>query len=310
MASAATLNDSFKKLKESFNLFLDEPMKKHTSIKVGGPADLFAMPETLDELINIIKTAHEENIDLTIVGDGTNLLVKDKGIRGLVVSTCKFKNIINSVKTNPDTVILTASSGTKLSSLCNYAIKNNLQGLEFTAGIPGTLGGAIAMNAGTPSGSMSEIVESIKILTNKGDILIIKKEDLNFSYRNLENLIGIIIEASLLFKKGDSAKIQDNYNQHLKAKKTNQPLSSKSAGCFFKNPVDSEPAGKLIDMAGLKGKRIGDAAISETHANFIINMGQATCEDILKLKQFVKTTILNLYSVELHSEIIIKGEQE
>lgn len=310
MAKTETLKSSYKKLKDNFNLLSDEPMKKHTSIQVGGPADLFAMPETKDELVNLIKTAQKENITLTIIGDGTNLLVTDKGIRGLVISTSKFKHTIGLEKIDSAFFLLKCLSGTKLSSLCNFAIKNSLKGLEFAAGIPGTVGGAVAMNAGTPTGSMSEIVNSIELVSDIGKIFILEKEDLNFSYRKLSNINGTIINVSFLLKAGDAANIQNIFKQNLNNKKLTQPLSLKSAGCIFKNPENGEPAGKLIDIAGLKGKKVGDAVISDKHANFICNLGKAKCEDILKLKQLIEKKIAKLFSVELKTEIIITGEEK
>ncbi|MCD4743409.1 MAG: UDP-N-acetylmuramate dehydrogenase [Desulfobacteraceae bacterium] len=308
METATKLKNSYKELKENFSLLSDEPMKNHTSIKIGGPADLFAMPETQNEFVNLIKIARKENIPLTVIGDGTNLLIKDKGIRGLVISTSRFKQDIKTTRIDPETSIITTASGTKLSVLCNYAIENNLQGIEFAAGIPGTVGGAVAMNAGTPESSISEIINSIKIITDKGKIKKFNKTDLNFSYRKLNNISGIIIESSFLLKSGDKEQIKTTFNKNLNNKKATQPFSLKSAGCIFKNPRKTEPAGKLIDMAGLKNAKIGDAIVSEKHANFILNLGNAKCEDILRLKELIEKKILNLYSVRLETEIVIKGE--
>ncbi|MCK5310931.1 MAG: UDP-N-acetylmuramate dehydrogenase [Desulfobacteraceae bacterium] len=307
MERIAKLKDSYKKLKEDFNLLSDEPMKNHTSIKVGGPADLFAMPETNGEFINLITFSSKNNIPLTIIGDGTNLLIKDNGIRGLVISTSKLNQEIKTTKIDSNSFKVTAGVGTKLSTLCKYVMKNNFQGFEFAIGIPGTIGGAVIMNAGTPDGSISKFVDSIKIVTNQGEVKTLKKNDLKFSYRKLNNK-GIIIEVSLFFKKGKSIEIKYLFEKNLNYKKTTQPLSSNSAGCIFKNPGSGYPAGKLIDMAGLKGEKIGDAMISNKHANFIVNLGNAKCEDILQLKELIKKKVLNLYSVELQTEIIIKSE--
>ncbi|MCP3900603.1 MAG: UDP-N-acetylmuramate dehydrogenase [Desulfobacteraceae bacterium] len=307
MENTKQIDSSFKKLKENFNLLSDEPMKNHTSIKVGGPADLFATPETKEEFINLVTTASKMDIAVTIIGDGTNLLIRDKGIRGLVISTSKFKPTIKQYEANSESSIITASAGTKLSTLCNFAINNNLQGLEFAMGIPGTLGGAVFMNAGTPAGSISNIVNSVEIITSQGDIEKIKKSDLKFSYRNFD-CRGIITEISFLLNKGNLEEIKNHFNKSLNNKKTTQPLSHKSAGCIFKNPEKGDPAGKLIDMAGLKGKQIGDAVISDKHANFIVNLGNAKCEDILKLIDLIIKKISTLFSVELQTEIIILGE--
>lgn len=307
MENILKLKNSYKELKENFNLLSDEPMKNHTSIKVGGLADLFAMPETKEEFINLIAETSKMNIALNIIGDGTNLLIKDKGIRGLVISTSKLKQAIKATKITSETFMIKASTGTRLSTLCSYALKNGFPGLEFAIGIPGTLGGAIKMNAGTPAGSISELVDSVEIITNQGKVKTIKKSDLKFSYRNFKNK-GIITEISFSLKKGNSIEIKNLFDKNLNNKKTTQPLSYKSAGCIFKNPEKGEPAGKLIDMAGLKGKQIGDAVISDKHANFIINLGNAKCEDVLRLIELIKNKISTLFSVELQTEIIIKGE--
>ncbi len=294
--------------KNNFDILSNEPMKNHTSIKIGGPADLFFKPGTKDEFIDLINAAHNSNIPFTIIGDGTNLLVKDNGIRGLIISTTKFTQSLKTSKIDHKPTIITAPAGTKLATLCKYAIDNNLQGMEFAAGIPGTIGGAVKMNAGTPAGSISDILNTITIIADNGDIKKMSKNDLNFSYRALNNLNGAIIEASLILKSGDQTQIKKTFGKNLKYKKATQPLSLKSAGCIFKNPENSDPAGKLIDMAGLKGRKIGDAMVSKQHANFIVNLGNAKCVDVLNLKKQVEETILNTTSVTLETEIEIIGE--
>ncbi len=307
MENTAKNKNSYKRLKENFKILSNEPMKNHTSIKVGGPADLFAMPETKEEFINLVIETTKTNIALTIIGDGTNLLVKDNGIRGLVISTSKLKQAIKAIEINSESSIVTVSAGTKLSNFCNYAVKNDLQGLEFAIGIPGTIGGAVSMNAGTPAGSISKIIHSLEIITGRGQVETINKNDLKFSYRNFYNK-GIITEISFLLNNGNSKEIKNLFDKTLNNKKATQPLSYKSAGCIFRNPENGEPAGKLIDMAGLKGTQIGDAVISDKHANFIVNLDNAKCEDILNLIELIKAKISTLFSVELQTEIIIKGE--
>ncbi len=304
------LNNSYSKLKEQFTLLCNEPMKNHTSMKIGGPADLFAMPETKKELIALVQASSKEGISLTISGGGTNLLVRDKGIRGLVVCTTKFKQAIKTTKVNSETSLVKVSCGTKLSTLCNYTIDNNLMGFEFAAGIPGTTGGAVMMNAGTPEGSISDIISSISIADNYGKVQTIDHDDLNFSYRKLNNISGVIIDASFLLKAAKSTQYRKKYEKILNKKRDSQPLALKSAGCIFKNPDKGEPAGKLIDMAGLKGKKIGGAMISEQHANFIINIKDAKCEDIIKLKELIEKKVAALFSVKLQTEIIITGDEK
>jgi UDP-N-acetylmuramate dehydrogenase len=314
MDKSQTLTKSLEKLKENFILLSDEPMKLHTSMQVGGPADLFALPETQKELINLFVKAQKTKIPLEIIGDGTNLLVKDSGIRGLVISTKKLNNKINIEKITSKGIIVHCSSGTKLSKLCNFALDNSLKGLEFAAGIPGTLGGAVFMNAGIPDGSISDVIDSITIITNSGEIKTLNKNNLNFSYRKLSlcnsRFNGIILGVNLVLQKGDSQEIKRQFHKNLNNKKLSQPLTEKSAGCIFKNPDNKEPAGKLIDMAGLKGKQIGDARVSDLHANFIVNAGNSKCTDVLTLINYLVSKISHSYSVELETEIIIKGDDK
>ncbi len=306
--SKEKLKNFQKQFKHRFNFMVDEPMKKHTSLGIGGPADLFAMPETELEFIDLIAYAYEYLVPLTIIGNGTNLLVSDKGIRGVVISTSRLKTKIEKNKIDNKTYRVTALSGTKLTELGNFAMDNSLTGLEFAAGIPGTLGGAVTMNAGAHGGSVSELVHSIDVVTHQGKIKKLNKNDLEFSYRHLKNR-GIITRICLTLKKGEKQSIKDLFNKNLSSKRSTQPLSVKSAGCIFKNPEQGKTAGKLIDMAGLKGKRINSAVISEKHGNFFFNHGGATCNDLMELIDFTKQKVSALYSVNLKTEIIIMGEQ-
>ncbi|NOX33533.1 MAG: UDP-N-acetylmuramate dehydrogenase [Deltaproteobacteria bacterium] len=297
-------------LAQDFDLLENEPLKKHTSFKVGGPADLLAMPKNKLQLKKLVKKAFDLNIPVSLFGGGSNLLVTDKGIRGLVVTTKHLTSQISIIKTDTDinTKTINAEAGVPLPKLVRFATNQGLSGLEFAAGIPGTLGGAIMMNAGTKSGDMSRIVESVDVLNqNTFKIETIEKKDLDFSYRRLDQP-GIILAASLKLEKAPAKKIKNLFLQNLSKKKATQPLSSASAGCFFKNPDQGKPAGELIEESGLKGMEINGAMVSLTHANFIVNTGNARCEDILLLKRHIQETVQKKYHIKLETEVRIEGE--
>ncbi|MBU8848020.1 MAG: UDP-N-acetylmuramate dehydrogenase [Desulfobacterales bacterium] len=301
-------NTAYSILAQDFDLLVDEPLKKYTSFKIGGPADLLALPKDKHELKNLLKKASDLDIPVTLFGGGTNLLITDKGIRGLVVITRLLKSKIRIIKTDLDGKTIGVEAGERLSNVCRFAINHSLSGLEFAAGIPGTIGGAIIMNAGTKSGEISNIVDSIEILNKKTLAFeTIEKKELDFSYRRL-NLTGIIVAATLTLKKESLEKIEKIFNHNLSQKNATQPVSFASAGCFFKNPVEGRPAGELIEKAGLKGVRINDAMVSQSHANFIVNIDNATCDDILLLKQHIQKSVFDKYHIKLKTEVRMEGE--
>ncbi len=295
-------------LAQEFDLLVDEPLKNHTSFKIGGTADLLALPEDKIQLKNLYKKALQLDIPITFFGGGTNLLISDRGIRGLVIITKQLKSKIELIETDSDIKTIIAGSGERLSKICRFAINNTLTGLEFTAGIPGTIGGAIIMNAGTKSGEMSTIIKSIEVLNfNTLEIETIEKNLLNFSYRHLY-LSGIIVSAAITLKKGNQELIEQIFKHNLNRKNATQPLSFASAGCFFKNPAVGKSAGELIDKAGLKGMSVNDAAVSEKHGNFIVNRRNATCQDILLLKQKIQKIVFEKFRIKLETEVRIEGE--
>lgn len=295
-------------LAQEFDLLVDEPMENHTSFKIGGTADLLALPEDKIQLKNLYKKALQLNIPITLFGGGTNLLISDKGLRGLVIITKQLKSKIELIETDSDITTIIAGSGERLSKICRFAINNTLTGLEFAAGIPGTIGGAIIMNAGTKSGEMSTIIKSIEVFNqNTLEMETIEKNLLNFSYRHLD-LSGIIVSAAITLKKGNQEHIEQIFKHNLNSKNSTQPLSFASAGCFFKNPAVGKSAGELIDKAGLKGMSVNDAAVSEKHGNFIVNRGNATCQDILLLKQQIQKIVFEKFSINLETEVRIEGE--
>ncbi len=297
----------------------DEPMRKHTSFRIGGNADLLIFPRGTDDLKNIVCLCREKRIPSFILGFGTNLLVKDGGIRGVVVSLRKeFGDIkrqkegdgnVESRITNHEPRI-TAGAGAGLRTLVNFTIKNELSGMEFASGIPGSVGGALVMNAGAKGGEMKDVVKSVSIMTSKGEAETLKNEDIKFSYRSSKFPSGsVILRAELLLKKGNGRDIRKTMKFLAMERKTKQPISSRSAGSVFKNPPGNF-AGRLIESAGLKGFSAGDAVVSEKHANFIINKGNATAKDVLKLIEIVKERVLVNTGVSLEEEIKIVGEDD
>jgi len=293
-----------------------EPMARHTSLKVGGPADAYVHPQSRKELLMLFQWLQQNDLPYFTIGNGTNLLVLDSGIRGIVIS---LKDCLKGIHHDPngqDTVKLTVGAATRLSELCRYAIRQGFRGMNFAVGIPGTLGGAIVMNAGTGHGSMADIVTAIEILSPEGDVVKICKEDLSFHYRGVAwkrwpkasaSANPIILEALLGLSSADPGEIRAEADRFLKNRKERQPLDQRSAGSFFKNPETGKTAGELIDLAGLKGLQVGEAQVSEQHANWIINKGGARAADILALKKMIQATVLATFKIKLETEVQIVG---
>lgn len=293
----------------------DVPMAGHTSFRVGGPAEAMVMPDDTAELIDLLVMLEYAGVDWFVLGGGTNLLVKDSGISGVVISMQQGFSNIEAEKSGPDAVMVHAGAGARLSSLCRYAFENNLAGMNFALGIPGTVGGALIMNAGTRQGAMESVVTAIEVLHAPDKPETISRESLCFTYR------GLVWDRSMITKKDSEPIIlsgrfeferskggtQDTEAESLKARRRQSQPPGFSAGCVFKNPSADMPAGKLIDQAGLKGLQIGDAQVSEVHANFIVNLGRASAADILRLMETVREKVLLAYGVELEPEIKIIG---
>lgn len=295
-------------LARDFDILVDVPMDEHTSFKIGGRADLLALPKNKMELTDLIQRAWQLDVPVTLFGKGTNILISDRGIRGLVIITKQLKSKIKLIGTDSDTKILIVDAGERLSKICQFAINNSLSGLEFAAGIPGTIGGAIKMNAGTQSGDISSIIQSIEVLNeNTFEIQKIENNLLDFSYRKL-NLSGIIVSAAITLKKKNQKKIEEIFKHNLTKRNANQPVSFASAGCFFKNPALGKSAGELIEKSGLKGMSVNDAMVSQKHGNFIVNIGHASCDDVLLLKQKIQETVFQKFNIFLETEVRIEGE--
>ncbi|MBF0204982.1 MAG: UDP-N-acetylmuramate dehydrogenase [Desulfamplus sp.] len=295
-------------------------MKKYTSFRVGGPADYFARPASTSELTWLLGNAKKNGMPATIMGSGTNILVKDNGIRGLVISLTRMKNEIEIQNLDAEQTLVSVSAGTILAALCRKTIRHGLEDLSFAAGIPGTVGGAVMMNAGTGFGTISDRLISVDILDQDNNLRTLDRSKLLFSHRKLEFLLPssidggkkdgkpVIVRASFLLKRGSREKVAQSWISLMNKRRISQPHGIPSAGCFFKNPDFGKSAGQLIDMAGLKKKRVGDAMISDKHANFILNLGNATALEILTLRNVVKETVFEKFAVDLSEEVIIQGE--
>ncbi len=281
-------------------------LDRFTSFRVGGPADLLALPQTLDQLVFLVKTAVENKIPVTILGGGTNTLVSDKGVRGLVIVLRALKTGPEIIQDGPATRI-TALAGERLATLCKFAMDKGLSGLEWAAGIPGTLGGALMMNAGAHGSDMAFVTESVEILDNNV-CRTIEAGDLRFSYRKLDLGGGILLKAVIVLTPAEPEEIKKQFLKHLAAKRSSQPVSKASGGCFFKNPSTEKPAGYLIEQAGLKGYAQNGAMVSDLHANFIINHDNARCTDILVLKQVIQKRVYDQFGIRLESEVKAIGE--
>lgn len=293
----------------TLGLLPGEPLSRYTSFRIGGPADLLAVPRDKKALTAILKAARQEGLPVTLIGGGTNMLVSDKGIKGLVIVLKALKSAPSIIDTAKNTKTIRAGAGERLSTVCQFAMDQGLAGLEFAAGIPGTLGGAIMMNAGTAAWEISQVVAAVDVIDIKTlRCQTIKKQDLAFSYRQLAPKDILIVGASLTLTPADPAGIKKRFDQTLKTKTITQPISLASAGCFFKNPAPHVPAGKLIEDAGLKGVQINGAQISTLHANFIVNAGNAKCEDIIALKNLVQKTVFEKYQIKLETEVKVTGE--
>jgi len=282
----------------------DEPLAKHTTFGIGGPAACMVLPETREELSILLKYAFQNNISVIFIGSGSNILVWDKGFDGIVISLKKsFKNF--SIKQNSQIIV---ESGVMLGTMVKQAMAAEIGGLESLIGVPGTVGGALIMNAGAFGSEISKYFEAAKTMTIEGDIKSYKKGEIEFSYRHSTFPKNeILLEATFQCKRGKPADILKERKVASEGRKSNQPLKFRSAGSIFKNPSDSLAAGYLIDKAGLKGTERGGAAISEKHANFIVNMGGATAADVLYLIKLAKKYVAKKFNINLELEVKLIG---
>lgn len=280
-------------------------MKNHTSFKIGGPADIMIIPRNEKELVEGIKICKENNINYYIMGNGSNLLVSDKGIEGVVIKISEeFGNIV------VDDTTIKAESGALLTVVSKKALKNSLTGLEFASGIPGSVGGAITMNAGAYGGEMKDIVTKVRCLDSDGNIVEYSNEEMEFRYRKSrveeEGLVVLSVEMEL--EKGDYKAIEEKMRELAEKRISKQPLHLPSAGSTFKRP-EGYFAGKLIDDSGLRGIRYGGAQVSEKHCGFIVNINNATSNDVKTLIRTVQKIVKDNYGVELETELKIIGRE-
>jgi len=281
-----------------------ELLKNHTTFKIGGPASLFFRPDNLEELEQIVGNARKRALKVLVLGAGSNLLVADQGVRAAVIKldspafrkTAKIENILE------------AGAGKPLNQLLAYCCAQGLSGLEFLAGIPGTIGGALVGNAGVSPGArklaIGDLVESVRVLAYNGGIKILERHKLKFSYRRSNLAKYIILSACFKLIPRDKRAVQDNIAGYLARRRNTQDYSRPNAGCIFKNP-QGDSAGKLIDACGLKGKKIGGAVVSRKHANFILNEKDCTAEDILALVKLIRKEVKKKYNILLEPEIKI-----
>lgn len=282
----------------------DEPMKQHTTFRIGGRADYFVSPTETEQIRKIIELCRRENMPWYVIGNGSNLLVSDHGFRGVIIRL--FKNYAG-LRIEGEQIFVQA--GALLSRTANAALQEGLTGFEFAAGIPGTIGGAMVMNAGAYGGEMKDITESVTVLTPEGELLTLKREELEMGYRT--SLIArkgyLVLEAVLKLTRGNQEQIKEKMADLRQRRISKQPLEYPSAGSTFKRP-QGYFAGKLIMDAGLRGFQVGGAQVSEKHCGFVVNTGDATAEDVLELIRQVSAKVRALEGVTLEPEVRLLGE--
>lgn len=288
----------------SDNVYFEEPMKKHTTFRIGGAADYYLCPHTSEEIREIIQVCREEQIPCFVIGNGSNLLVSDSGYRGAVIQI--YRNFSRVVC---EETVIRAQAGALLSQIAAQAQKSSLTGFEFAAGIPGTLGGAVTMNAGAYGGEMKDVLKSATVLTGDGQIRRLSAEELKLGYRTSIIKSGeyTVLEAEIGLERGDEEKIRSRMEELREQRKTKQPLEYPSAGSTFKRP-EGYFAGKLIMDAGLRGFCVGGAQVSEKHCGFVINTGDATAADVVGLIREIQRRVEEQFGVKLEPEVRFLGE--
>lgn len=288
-----------------YNLQIKYPMKNVTSFHIGGKADFFVRPTSVSDIMEILNIAKDYSYPVFVMGNGSNLLVSDKGIRAIVIQLTDNFNKLTRI----DDYTVEVDAGMSMTSLSKYFLEQSLEGFEFACGIPGTLGGAVTMNAGAYDSMMSKVVTEVIALDKDMNLRKISNENIKFSYRNSiiskENMLVLTVRIRL--EKGNYDDIKAKIEDYTYRRTSKQPLSAYSAGSTFKRP-EGHFAGKLIEDSGLKGLVINNAAVSSLHSGFIINTGGATCEEVINLITFVKQVVLNKFNVMLEEEVKIIGE--
>ncbi|MBC1520873.1 UDP-N-acetylmuramate dehydrogenase [Listeria aquatica] len=283
----------------------NESLAKYTYTKTGGEADLFAMPKTIDEARALVHYCHEKNISLTVLGNGSNLIIKDGGIRGVVMHL----DLLNEIVRNETRII--AGSGAKIIDVSRFALESQLSGLEFACGIPGSVGGALYMNAGAYGGEISDVLDAATVLTRSGDLLHLKREELAAKYRKstIADKDYIVLSAEFVLELSERQPIETKMAELTEAREAKQPLEYPSCGSVFKRPP-GHFAGKLIQDSDLQGFQIGGAQVSTKHAGFIVNVGCATATDYMEVIHHVQETVKRNFDVDLETEVKIIGEDK
>ena len=277
------------------------PLSEYTSFRIGGPADVLVEPADVEDVIRLVKQTHEQKLPIFVLG-GTNLLVRDQGIRGVVVSLAKLRAIKEE-----SGAVLYAEGGVGMPTLIGHAIRRSLAGLEWAAGIPGTVAGCVVMNAGTKLGEMKDSVKAVRVVLANGEVLDCPSESLSFGYRQAALPVGIVVGVWLQLRPGVRADIEKVVKDYLRYRRETQPLTLPSAGCVFKNPAN-DSAGRVVEEAGLKGVSVGDACVSTKHANFIVNQGRASATDVLALIKKVRAQVARKTGVKLELELKLVGQ--
>ena len=297
-------NEWIRKLGEQVEILVAEPMKNHTTFRIGGPADALALPKTPEEVAEVVRFCHEHAQPYYVLGNGSNLLVSDEGYRGIVLQL--YRNF-NDIQVNGEMIIV--QSGAMLAAVARTAYQNGLTGLEFASGIPGTIGGAVVMNAGAYGGEMKHVLREVTVLTKEGEVLAIPAKALELGYRTsvIPKNGWIVLGAVLQLKKGDPEQILARMEELKEQRITKQPLDLPSAGSTFKRP-EGYFAGKLIMDAGLRGFTVGGAQVSEKHCGFVVNRGNATAADVWELICEVRRRVKEMTGVELEPEVKLLGD--
>lgn len=327
MMSNIEIYNELKKIIDQSNIKPNESMKNHTSFKIGGIADFFVTAKKIDDIKNILKFSNDNNINLTIIGNGSNILVTDKGIRGIVMKidlqeieiqkkvddNANFADIEKVAEDEEiysyNEVYVKVGAGVKLGMLAGILLKEEIEGFEFASGIPGTIGGAVKMNAGAYGKEMKDIILETTYMDRSGNIHKINNIEQQFEYRKsiFSNNDYIILSTIIVLNYGIKEKIKAKMNEYMMSRKEKQPVDLPSAGSTFKRGIDFLTA-KVIDECGLKGYRIGDAEVSKKHAGFVVNLGNATAKDVLNVIEYVKNTVYEKTNKKIELEIQIIGE--
>lgn len=302
-----TRNQQLQKLKQVFRgkILMDEPLSEHTYFRIGGPADFYLYPKNLEDLSAVVDFCQREEIPRFVIGNGSNLLVSDDGLRGVVIDLSETFTHIHCKG-----VLVTVGAGVPLESLLRYCTERGLCGLESLVGIPGQVGGGICLNAGAFDGEISDPLRSLRLLDRFGTLEKRQRENITVGYRTTDlPSDGIIVEAQFLLSEGNPKEMEAVQKARMKERREKQPLSLPSAGSVFKRP-QGDYAGRLIEEVGCKGLRVGDAMVSKKHANFIVNCHLASAQDVLRLIDEVRERVLHRFDVELELEINLVGFSE